>query len=135
MRGSMSKKIVITFNIVAERFANIATKARTVHQLPRRTRWDLLVTATSRFDAKVTRNSANRRYSPHMCPRTFRNKERLFVKRDTNRDFSGDEDTRSVETSGPRVIVRLALYFLLSALAAALSAAIGTLPYWAWPAS
>jgi hypothetical protein len=29
MRGSMSKKIVITFNIVADRVANIAAKART----------------------------------------------------------------------------------------------------------
>lgn len=56
------------------------------------------------------------------------------VKRDTDRHFSRDEDIRSVETTGWRVVRQLAFYFLLSTLAAALSAAIGTLPYWAWPA-
>lgn len=56
------------------------------------------------------------------------------MKRDTDRRYSRDGDTRSVETSGWRVIGQLTFYFLVSALAAALAAAIGTLPYWAWPA-
>jgi hypothetical protein len=56
------------------------------------------------------------------------------MKRDTAPRFSEDEDTRPVETSGWRVIGLYAFYVLLSALAAALSAAIGTLPYWIWSA-
>lgn len=56
------------------------------------------------------------------------------MKRDAVPNFSQDEDIRPVETSGWRVIALLAFYVLLSALAAALSAAIGTLPYWIWPA-
>lgn len=55
------------------------------------------------------------------------------MKRDIAPGFSRSEDSR-VETSGWRVIGQLAYYFLLSALAAALSAAVGTLSYWAWSA-
>jgi len=56
------------------------------------------------------------------------------VTRNTDSRFSPDEDSQSVEPSGWQVSGQLVFYFLLSALAAALSAAIGTLPYWAWPA-
>lgn len=56
------------------------------------------------------------------------------MKRDTAPRVSVDEDTRPVETSGWRVIGLFAYYTLLSACAAALAAAIGTLPYWIWPA-
>jgi hypothetical protein len=56
------------------------------------------------------------------------------MKRDTAPRVSVDEDTRPVETSGWRVIGLCAYYTLLSAFAAALAAAIGTLPYWIWPA-
>ena len=55
------------------------------------------------------------------------------MKRDVAPRFS-EEDTRPVETSGWRVIGLWAFYVLLSALTVALSAAIGTLPHWAWPA-
>jgi hypothetical protein len=63
----------------------------------------------------------------------LRNNEGRFMKRGTAPRFS-EEDTRPVETSGWRVIGLWAFYVLLSALTAALSAAIGTLPYWVWPA-
>ena len=56
------------------------------------------------------------------------------MKRDTATLLSEDEDTRPVETSGWRVIGLYAFYVLLSGLAAALSAAIGMLPYWIWSA-
>ena len=56
------------------------------------------------------------------------------MKRDIASRFSEDEDTRPVGASGWRVIGLCAFYVLLSALAAALSAALGTLPYWIWPA-
>lgn len=50
------------------------------------------------------------------------------MKRDTASRFNADEDTRLVKTSGWRAIGLCAFYVLLGALAAALSAAIGTLP-------
>lgn len=50
------------------------------------------------------------------------------------RSRSEDEDILPIETSGWRVIGLCAFYVLLGVLAAALSAAIGTLPYWSWPA-
>jgi hypothetical protein len=50
------------------------------------------------------------------------------MKRDIASRSSEDEAARPVGTSGWRVIGLYALYVLLSALAAALSAAIGTLP-------
>ena len=62
------------------------------------------------------------------------NNERHSMKRDTAPSFSRDKDTRPVETSGWRVIALCAFYALLSALAATLSAAVGMLPHWIWPA-
>jgi hypothetical protein len=56
------------------------------------------------------------------------------MKREPSPRLSQDEETRPVDGSGWRVIGLFLFYTLLSALAAALAAAIGTLPYWAWPA-
>jgi hypothetical protein len=55
------------------------------------------------------------------------------MKRNSAPHVSQDEDI-PVERSGWRVIGLFTLYALLSALAAVLSAAIGMLPYWIWPA-
>ena len=85
----------------------------------------------------MSRNSARSRlYSleaPLLLHTSFGNDERLFMKRDTAPSFRRDQAAPRVETSGWRVIGLCAFYATLSALAAALSAAIGTLPYWLWP--
>lgn len=70
MRGSMSKKIVITFNIVADRVVNIAAKARTGSIIYRAAPAELMVAATSRFDTKVTPTGV---IGLSTCPRAFRN--------------------------------------------------------------
>jgi hypothetical protein len=54
------------------------------------------------------------------------------MKRDTASSFSQDQDAPSAEISGWRVIGLCAFYAILSVLAAALAAAIGTLPHWMW---
>ena len=54
------------------------------------------------------------------------------MKRDTAPNFSQDQDAPTAEISGWRVIGLCAFYAILSALAAALAAAIGTLPHWLW---
>jgi hypothetical protein len=59
MRGSMSKEVVIASNIVPDRIANIAAKARTSIVCL----FQLLVTGTRRFDAKVSRTRRDRGYS------------------------------------------------------------------------
>lgn len=134
MRGSMSKKIVMLSNIVPDGVANIAAKARTGRSITHLCAYEFMVTAANRFDAKVSRNSAERGLWSGSYARGRRNDERLSMKRDIASRFNADEDTRLVKTSGWRVIGLCAFYVLLGALAAALSAAIGTLPYWIWSA-
>jgi hypothetical protein len=54
------------------------------------------------------------------------------MKRNTASSFSQDQDAPSAEISGWRVIGLWAFYAILSVLAAALAAAISTLPHWMW---
>lgn len=55
--------------------------------------------------------------------------QRAVMNRDA-KNSGRDEDTRPIETGAWGVIGLWAFYVLLSALVVALSAAIGTLPYW-----
>jgi hypothetical protein len=50
--------------------------------------------------------------------------------RDTAASFGKAEDAQPAETRGWRVIALCCFYALLGAIAAAVSAAIGTFPHW-----